>query len=181
MAGNTANAGRWASADVYVAPLGTTAPTTETGALDPAWKALGLLDPSDGVVNALSESSSTLKAWGNITVEVVNSDFVETFKFTPVEDNDTVFGLVYEGSATPTVATGTETRVAKAPQRVSQAWLIELRNGSKTKRIVIPKAKISDVGDRNFNETDLSKTQITVTVEAAADGTLHNEIQTASV
>jgi hypothetical protein len=182
MAGDATKAGRWSEADVWVAPLGTTPPTDID--TDPAtgWDLIGYLDGDAGVVKSLDEDSSTLKAWGGVPIEDVSTFNGESFAFTAVEDNDVVWMLLYPGSAAPTTATGTTTRVASVPNRVPQAWLIRLTRGDGTKKqYLITKGVGRPTSDITENETDLSGVEITVNVLANSSNELHTETIKAAV
>ena len=52
---------------IWVAPVGSTLPTDATTALDAAFKCLGYAS-EDGVTNANSPDTDTVKAWGGDTV-----------------------------------------------------------------------------------------------------------------
>lgn len=175
MQGDTSNAGRWPECDVWRAPLGTTPPAPNA---DPAaeWDLVGFLDGDAGLVKALDEDSSTLKAWGGVPIENVNNFNGESFKFTAIEDNDVVWGILYEGSPTPTVAGGVTTRVAKVPNRVPCAWLIRLkRSNGAVKEYLIAKGTGAPSSDITENDKDLGGTEITVSVLSDSTNTLHTE------
>ena len=175
MLGDTSKAGRWPECDVWNAPLGTTPPAP---GVDPAveWDLVGFMDGSAGVVKSLDEDSSTLKAWGGVPIENINTFNGESFAFTAVEDNDVVWGIVYAGSPPPTSAAGVTTRVAKVPNRQPTAWLVRLKraNGD-VKEYLIAKGTGAPTSDVTENETDLGGTEITVTVLSDSDNTLHTE------
>lgn len=175
MQGDTSKAGRWVECDVWHAELGTTPPAAnaEPG---PEWDLVGFLDPGAGVVKALDEDSSVLKAWGGVPIENVHTFNGETIKFTAIEDNDVVWGLVYAGSPEPTTASGVTTRLAKVPNRVPSAWLIRLKraNGA-VKEYLIAKGTGAPSSDITENEADLGGTEITITVLSDSEDNLHTE------
>lgn len=179
MAGDVTKTGRWSEVDVFRAPVGTAAPVDTTTALAVAWTALGFMDGEAGIVRAMDESSDNLRVWGGTIVDSTSEFNGQTFQFTAAEDNAVVFGLIYEGSAAPVTATGTETRVAKIPSRGEHAFVIELRKPGKTKRIVIPRAKVAEVGDRTEAETELPTVELTINVLAASDRTMFTELLSA--
>lgn len=176
MLGDTSKAGRWPECDVWNAPIGTTPPLAGE---DPAaeWDLVGFLDGDAGVVKALDEDSSTLKAWGGVPIENINQFNGESFKFTAVEDNDVVWGIVYAGSPAPEApVAGVTTRIAKVPNRVPSAWLIRLKRASgDVKEYLIAKGTGAPSSDVTENEGDLGGTEITVSVLSDSENTLHTE------
>lgn len=176
MGGTVANAGRWAEVDVWSAPAGTAFPATIDDAPATGWDLVGFMDGSAGVVKALDEDSDTLKAWGGTPIEIVSTFNGESFTFTAVEDNDVVWNLIYQGSDAPVTASGVTTRTAKVPKRVSLAWIIELRNGTKKKQYRIAKGTPRLASDITENETDLGGAEITVSAISNDTNELHDEL-----
>jgi hypothetical protein len=174
MAGDTDNPRIWLGADVYVGAVGSTAPTDTTTALDAAFKALGLLS-EDGMTEKRDQSSDDYYAWGGVLVRTVRSKFKRTFVVTALEDNATVFALVNPGSTAAT-ATGTTTRTVKNPTVNPQAFVFEMRDGDVTRRIVVPKGEVTEVGDVKYSDSDITGFELTITVYPASDGTLYKDI-----
>lgn len=174
MAGNTDNPRVWLNADVYAGPVGTTAPTDTTTALNVAFEALGLLS-EDGASMSSDQDSTDMWAWGGILVRTIRSKNKKTFKVTALEDNPVVFGLVNPGSSAVT-ATGTTTRTIKTPTANPQAFVIELTDGTVKKRIVIPKGEVSEVAEVTLSDTEMTAYELTISIYAASDGTQYLEI-----
>lgn len=175
MAGDTDNVRIWVGADVYVAPVGSTAPTDTTTALDAAFEALGLLS-DDGMTESREDEITDHYAYGGTLVRTTRSKHKRTITVTALEDNDVVFGLVNPGSSASTV-TGTTTRTVKVPSEPNpKAFVIELTDGAITKRRVIPRGEVVDVGDVSISDDEMAMYELTITVYPASDGTLYTDI-----
>lgn len=164
--GDPTKAGRWATIDVWYAPTGTTAPADNDTAPSATWVPIGFIDP-EGLSETLDEDSDTLTAYDGTPIEVVPKFNGATFTFTGIEDNDAMFGLIYEGSATPGAPVGgVTTRVAKVPTRVNHAWLIRWANGAKKKMRIVPLGKVSAVALKDTKSDALGGAAITVSIVA---------------
>lgn len=182
MAGDTANPRVWLDADVYTAPLGSTAPTDVSSDWDSAWEPVGLLS-EDGMTESRDETQTDHRAWGGILVRTTRSQHKRTFTVTALEDNPVVYELVNPGSSSETVE-GTEgaldvtTREIVTPKSAPKAFGFELIDGDYTKRLIIPRGEIFSVGQVSASETAMSMYELQVTVYPAADGVLYQEITT---
>ncbi len=175
MAGDTDNPRIWANADVYVADVGTTAPTDVATAWGVGWDALGLLS-EDGITEAQDQQENTFYALGSILVRRVRSRHERTFTVAVLEDTPEVFDLVNPGSAASST-TGITTRTVKVPDSNIKAFGIETVDGTITRRIAIPRGEVTAIGDRTIaSETEMAMRELTITVYPAADGTLYTEI-----
>lgn len=174
MAGSTANPRVWLTADVYVAPVGTTAPTDTTTSWSVTWKALGLLS-EDGMTEGNASTATSFYAWGDILVRNVKSKHVRTFKVTALEDNATLFALLNPGSS-EALSGGVTTRTIKVPAPNAQAFGFEFKDGSITKRIVIPRGEVTDVGDTKYSDASMASRELTITVYPTAAGVLYTEL-----
>lgn len=174
MAGDTDNPRLWEGADLYVAPVGSTAPTDIAGALDEAWLAAGLLS-EDGASESRDQDSTDHYAWGGKLVRTTKSKHKRTIKVTCLEDNLTVFGLVNPGS-TATTTGGVTTRKIKIPKTDPRGFLLELRDGEITKRRILPKGEVSEVGEVTLSDSALQAFELTITIYPAADDTLYIDI-----
>ncbi|MEO3976301.1 hypothetical protein [Streptomyces sp. CAU 1734] len=174
MAGNTANPRLWEGADLYVGPVGTTAPTDVDTALAAAWKAVGLLS-EDGASETRDQDSTDHYAWGGILVKTTRSKHKRQIKITCLEDNLIVFGLVNPGSTAATT-TGTTTRTVKVPTADPRAFLLELTDGGVKKRRLIPKGEVDEVAEVTLSDSELTAYELTITIYPAADKTLYIDI-----
>lgn len=161
---------------VFRAASGTTAPTDATTALAAAFKDLGYCS-EDGLVNSNSPETTDIKAWGGDTVLTLQEEKTDTFQLTLIEVlNEDVLKAVY-GSAnvTGTLSTGL-TVTANATEPEEGVWAIDMvLNSNSVKRIVIPKGKISELGDITYADSDAIGYEITITAIPDENGNTHYE------
>lgn len=174
MAGSTENPRIWEGADVYTAPLEATLPTDIDTDWDTEWEALGLLG-EDGSTESRDDDSTDHYAWGGILVRTTRSRHKRTITVTALEDNPVVFALVNPGSTVAT-AGGVTTRTVKVPTTDIRAFGFELVDGDITKRKVIPRGEITDVGDVTESESEMTMYELTITIYPDADGVLYYEL-----
>lgn len=161
---------------VYRAPLGTTLPTDATTALNSAFVDLGYVS-EDGVTNSNTAESDDVKAWGGDTVISLQTDKTDTFTMTLIESMNTDVLKAVFGSAnvTGTFATGITVK-ANAEEQVEAAWVIDMvARGNAKHRVVIPAAKISEVGDITYTDSEVAGFEITLTAMPDTNGNSHYE------
>jgi hypothetical protein len=164
------------SGAIWVAPTGTTLPTDTTTALDAAFACLGYCS-EDGLTNATNLESEVIKAWGGDSVLSIQTSKDDTFAFTLLEVlNIDVLKFVY-GSAnvTGTLATGITIQANNADVE-EKAIVVDMvmRDGA-AKRIVIPSAKISEVGDITYSDSEAVGYETTVQCIPDSSGNTHYE------
>ena len=161
---------------IWRAAAGTTLPTDATTALDAAFKALGYCS-EDGLTNSNSPDTTDIKAWGGDTVLNIQEEKTDTFQFTLIEVlNVEVLKAVY-GSAnvTGTLTTGI-TVEANADEPEEAAWAIDMvMNSNTVKRVVIPKGKITEIGDIEYTDSDAVGYEVTITALPDESGNTHYE------
>ena len=162
----------------FRAPLGSTLPEDTTTALDKAFKCLGYIS-EDGISNSAAPDTDTVKAWGGDPVLYTNNGREDTFQLTLIEaTNADVLKTIYNDSnVTGTLSEGLTVRV-NSDDAVESAYVIELiLKGGNRKRIVIPDAKVTDLGDITYNDGDPVGYEITLSAlpYAAFDGDTHRE------
>lgn len=162
---------------VYVAPTGTTLPTDATTALGSAFTALGYIS-DDGLTNSTTIDSDTIKAWGGDDVLMLYQGREDEFQFTLLEAlNVNVLKQVYGASnVTGTLATGITVTAKANIELPEQIYAIDmvLKDGT-LKRIVIPAARVTDVGDITYSDTDAVGYETTIRAVPDTSGNTHYE------
>lgn len=161
---------------VYRAASGTTLPTDATTALSADFKCLGYCG-EDGLTNSNSPSSTDIKAWGGDTVLSIQEEKTDTFQVTLIEAlNADVLKAVYGSTnVSGTLSTGV-TITANAKEAEEGVWAVDmLLNSSTVKRIVIPKGKITEIGDITYSDSDPIGYEVTITALPDASGNTHYE------
>lgn len=160
---------------IYRAPLGSTLPTDATATLGETFKALGYIG-EDGVTNANSPESESIKAWGGDTVCSYQTAKPDTFKFKLIEVlNEEVLKTVYgDKNVTGDLSTGITVK-ANSTEAEECAWIIEMMLKGAYKRIVIPSAKISAMDEITYNDNSPVGYSITITATPDTDGQTHYE------
>ena len=161
---------------VYRAVAGTTAPTDATTALAAAFKELGYCS-EDGLVNSNSPSVTAIKAWGGDPVLPIQEEKEDTFKLTLIEVlNEEVLKAVYGSTnITGSIATGLTVK-ANAKEPEEGVWAIDMvLNSNAVKRVVIPKGKITELGDITYSDSDAIGYEITIMALPDSTGQTHYE------
>lgn len=161
---------------IWAAPKGTALPTSTSEALDAAFNCLGYVSEA-GVVNSTSIESSKIKAWGGDTVLVIFSSKEDAYKFTLIEvKNVDVLKFVYGAdNVSGDLATGlTITANNSQPDEVSLV-IDMIMSDNTAKRVVIPTASISEIGDITYSDADAIGYETTLDCIPDTDGNTHYE------
>ena len=178
MANNNANlvsAGKPAvGGGISVAPVGTALPTSALATLNVAFAKLGYVS-EDGVTNSYSIDNESVKAWGGDTVLMLRTGAEDTFKFTllGVMDPDALKAVFGSENVSGTLATGIAISVNnKAPDPLS--WVFDMiLNGGSLKRIVVPSAVVTEIGDIVYVDNEPIGYEVTITATPDASGNTH--------
>ncbi|MFN6834596.1 phage tail tube protein [Enterococcus hirae] len=161
---------------IYSAPLGTTLPTDAVTELDDAFKSLGYIS-EDGLTNNNTPETDTIKAWGGDTVDVVQSEKADTFGYTLIEAlNVEVLKEVYGPN---NVSGSLDTMITiKANATLLEAHCLVIDMVLKAgvlKRIVIPNATVSEIGEISYADEDAIGYETTLTAMPDENGDTHIE------
>lgn len=161
---------------VSVAATTATLPTAAGSSLGSGWTGLGYIS-EDGLTNANSPESETIKAWGGDIVLTPVTGKEDTFSFTLIEAiNLDVLKVIY-GSSNVSGTLGSGVTVnAKTGEMEAHAWVVDmvLRNNV-AKRIVIPNGTISEVGEITYADNEAVGYEITITAFPNSSGVTHIE------
>lgn len=163
---------------------GLTLPTDATTDLDSDFKCLGYVS-EDGLTNSTENSDDGIKAWGGDTVLITDDARKDNFKFKLIEIlNEDVLKAVYvDDNVTVAAATTTTpksiTIQANNKEQPECCWVVEmlLRDGN-PKRIVIPKGKITEIGDIVYKDDEAVGYDLTISADADSNGNTHYEYMT---
>lgn len=161
---------------IWVAPLGTSLPTDTSTALNAAFKCLGYCS-DDGLTNSTNLESETIKAWGGDSVLTIQKSKDDTFKFTLIEVlNVDVLKFVYGSTnVSGDLSTGITVNVNNADVEEKSIVIDMIMRDNTAKRVVIPAAKISDVGDITYSDSDAVGYETTVATSPDSNANTHYE------
>ena len=162
---------------IFRAPLGTTLPTTATEELNEAFENLGYVSDS-GVVNSNSPTSENTKAWGGDNVLTSLTDKPDNYKFTLIEAMRVEALKAVYGDAN-VEGTDLETGIAihaNSTQQPNCSWVIDmLMKDGALRRVVIPDAGVSAVGDVTFADGSAVGYETTISAMPDETGNTHHE------
>lgn len=161
---------------LFRAAIGSKLPATASEALDAAFKALGYVS-EDGFKNSNSPESETVKAWGGDVVLNTQTGRPDKFSFKLIESlNVDVLKTVYgEKNVTGTLDQGIAVKVNNKNAE-EYAWVCDMiLKGGVLKRIVIPQAAITAVGDIVYKDNEVIGYDTTITATRDAEGQYHYE------
>lgn len=161
---------------IYSAPAGTMLPTDATTDLPDTFKSLGYIS-EDGMTNTNTPSSDDIKAWGGATVANVQTEKEDTFQFTLIEaTNIDVLKEIYGSSNVEgSLETGIQIKANATPLEEHVLVADMVLKGGLLKRIVVPAAKVSEVGDISYTDGDPIGYETTITAIPDNDANTHYE------
>ena len=153
------------------ATLPTSTDATLTGFTD-----LGFISDA-GLVNTNTASVTSIKAWGGDTVLDITTEKPDQFKLSFLESKKTdVLKLVYGDDNVTGDLTDGITVTANAKELPIKAMVIDMiLSENAAKRIVIPKSRVTTIGDISYTDNDVVKYDLTISAYPDANGNTHYE------
>lgn len=152
------------SGAVYVAPTGTSAPTTSSSTLDAAFVDLGYVS-ADGITENIDRTTNQIRAWqdGSLVREVT-SEGTYSVDLTFIETKEDVLELYYGA----TNASG-QFDIDPASSGGRKSFVIDVVDGTAVERVYIPAGEITALGTRTLASGEAVGYQVTITAYADAD------------
>lgn len=161
---------------VYRAPKGTPLPTDAVTELAAAFNCLGYCS-ADGLTNGNEQTNNKVSAWGGDVVLNMITPGSDTFSLTLIEAlNADVIKSVY-GSDNVTVAESGDISISVnggSDEEAVYVFELILKSGA-VKRIVVPCACITSLGEVKYNDSDAVGYNITLTAVNDSSGNSHYE------
>lgn len=169
MALNSAAVAVGVTGSVYVAPVGTTVPTSTSAGLAAGFVDVGYIS-EDGVTEGNANDTNDIVAWQNgDIVRRVQTSYDFTVAFTMIETNEASLALFY-GNFThgPGVTDGIVQVTGVQSGRI--AVVINVIDGTRLIRTVLPSAQITERGDVSHVNGDAISYPVTITAYPDANG-----------
>lgn len=133
-------------------------------------KGLGYVS-EDGLANAIETDTEDIIAWGGDKVLTVRTSRSETFTFTFIETSALVLAEVYGPENVTVEANGDIAVLHNAKELPRRLYVFEiLLTGNRVKRIVVPNALITEVGEVVYVDGEAIGYEITLGAFPDEDG-----------
>lgn len=159
-----------AAGGIYAGDPNDTIPTDATTALPASFSNLGYVS-DEGLVNSVEASTEDVTAWGGDTVMTVRTTRSETFSWTFIQTNADVLSEVYGPDNVTEDAGGDLTVLHNNKELPRRVYVFEiLMTGNRVKRIVVPNAQITEVGDVTYVDGEAIGYEVTLSAYPDEDG-----------
>lgn len=161
---------------IYSAPLSTKLPEKATDVLGDEFKNLGYVS-EDGVTNEDTRSSENIKAWGGDIVGSVQTEKEDKFTYKLIESlNVEVLKEVYgTANVTGDLSSGIEIKSNSKELEAHVIVVDMIMNGGILKRIVLPNAKVDEVGEIKYVDGEVVGYETTLKCFPDKEGDTHRE------
>lgn len=169
MALNADNVRVGLNGNIYLAPIGTTAPTDLDTAWAAGWSDLGYLS-EDGVSMEYSTDQTDINAWQSLSpVRKVLTSVDMTLAFTAIELKTATVKL-YFPSSTMTDVSGTVHKldIPSAPSPDERAIGLEWIDGDVKNRLIIPRGEVTERGAITIGRSDAVGLEMTISAYATS-------------
>ena len=117
-----------------------------------------------------------IKAWGGDVVLTTQSEKEDTFQYTLIEVlNADVLKYVYGSDNVTVAASGDITIAANSNETPDYSIVIDMKLRAADKRIVIPRAHITEIGDITYKDDEAVGYEVTNTSMPDSAGNTHYE------
>ena len=150
---------------IFVAPAGTAIPTDAKTALASAFENVGFIS-EDGVSNEIETETEEIKAWGGDIVLNPQTSRAERYTFTMIETNVTALKVVFGSDNVSEGEDGSITIKHNGKEREEYVYVIETLIGTdRVKRQVIPRGKVSEIGEIVYKDDEVMGYETTVAAQ----------------
>ena len=148
---------------VWVAPKGSTLPTTLVAPADP-FEELGWLG-EDGINIEQSMTRNKFNAHqGGAYVRGKNSGLERSFAFACLEETATVLGLFYPGLVGTTAGGVTRFQIPAGARSNERAWVVDTFDAENQKRFVVDVGEVAETGTIAHTNSGLTVYNFTVDI-----------------
>ena len=156
---------------IWMAPVGTTAPTDATTALAAEWSTLGYLS-EDGVTLSQSTNSEDIYPWqGRSPVRTMNTERNLSMEFSMFEFNEQNLQLYFgmEQAKQGSADSWSLNVVSNAPSQI-YSFVIDVADLDVKVRYYIPRGSLSDAGDLEITDAGVMALPVTLkTLDSAGE------------
>lgn len=163
---------------VYMAPAGTTLPTSASATLGASFESLGYVS-DDGVKYNGGISGSEVRAWGGDVIYVGSKGRTEEWKLKLMEVMSAAVNKLIYGSDNVTGDGATLAVTANNNDMPSHVFVIDMILGDVLKRVVIPNGWLKDIAEITYKDDEPAGYEVTITGGADDSGNTHYEYSAA--
>lgn len=161
---------------VFCAPVGTTLPTNAYSDLNAAFTSMGTIS-DDGVTNTNERSVEEIRDWeGNIVLSP-QTEKTDTFGLSFMDSKrlELLKVLYHPDNVSGSLEAGIEVKI-NATELETYSWVIDMiTTDGDPKRIVIPKGKVTEIGEISYQSGEAVLFESTITAYPDDSSNTHYE------